>query len=168
MSAHPPLVLDGNTRTVTPRDGRVHALDEFVVGDGAVYFAWPGGPTPEFSYQERWLFPEQGWMAIRWTRTPESSPLGYDWYIDVDRIVTVPGGWEVHDRYLDVIVKESHSYEVLDADELADAVATGALGVYEALDTLRSLDRLCRTLRDHGFSVARLFESLAPGINTRR
>lgn len=153
---------------MTPRDGRVHVLEEFAVGEGAVYFAWHGGPTPEFLYQQRWIFPEHGWMVIRWTRTAESTPLGYDWYIDVDRIETQPGRWVVHDRYLDVIVKEGHSYEILDADELADAVAAGTLQADQALDTLRSLDRLCKTLRDHGFSMVRLLESLAPGLDIGR
>lgn len=105
--------------------------------------------------------PDQGWVIIRWTMHPEAEPFDYDWYVDID---IQDERWTITDRYLDLIVRENLGYEVLDADELAEAMATGAIATADALDSLRALDSLCKALRRHDLSMKSVLQEVAPGL----
>ncbi len=129
-----------------------------------LYFGRQGANNPGIAYQERWLLPEQGWVVIRWTMQPGVEPFAYDWYVDIDRVDIEDSRWTITDRYLDMIVREGQGYEVLDADELAEAVGLGAIMLPDALSSLRSLDALCKALRRHDFSMLSLLQELAPGL----
>lgn len=164
LTSHPPIRLDLPNRTVSARDGLFYPIDRLAVSDGALYFGRHGANNPGIAYQERWLLPDQGWVVIRWTMHPEAEPFAYDWYVDIDRVDIDGEHWTITDRYLDLIVREGHGYEVLDADELAEAVGSGAIILPDALSSLRSLDALCKALRRHDFSMLSLLQELAPGL----
>ena len=164
MTSYPPIRVHIPNKTVSARDGLFYPINHMAFSDGVLYFGRHGAENPSIAYQERWLFPEQGWVVIRWTLHSDGKPLGYDWYIDIDRTDIHDGHWTITDRYLDMIVHERVGYEVLDADELADAVAAGRIEVAEALRSLRSLDGLARSLRKHDFSMLALLQELAPGL----
>lgn len=164
LTSFPPIRVDIPSQMVSARDGLFYPIDRFAVSDGALYFGRYGAANPSIAYQERWLLPEQGWVVIRWTMHPDVEPLGYDWYVDIDRIDIHDGHWTITDRYLDMIVRENLGYEVLDADELADALASGGIAVADALSSLRALDGLCKALRRHDFSMLALLREVAPGL----
>lgn len=156
--------IDLVNRTVTGRDGLAHPLDRCVLAGDAMYFARHGAADPRIAYQERWVLPAQGWVVIRWTLHEGAEPTGFDWYVDIDRVDTGEGQWTVTDRYLDLIAREHNGYEVLDADELAEAVESAAITVAEAVATLRALESLCSGLRRHDFSMRALLAEVAPGL----
>jgi predicted RNA-binding protein associated with RNAse of E/G family len=164
MPGYPPTVIDVAARTVSARDGRHYPLDRLTTTGDSLYFARRGAADPRIAYQERWLLPARGWVVIRWTLHAGAPPLGYDWYVDLDRIEVTGHCWSVSDRYLDATVREGVGYEVHDADELAEAIESGALVLSDGLAALRALDELCKSLRRIDFSVARLLEEFAPGL----
>lgn len=151
-------------REVHGRNGVVYALDRLELADGAMYYGHAGAQHPAIAYQERWLLPALGCVVIRWTMREGRAPFNYGWYIDLDGIEVSDEHWTVTDRYLDVIVREGVAYEVLDADELAEAVEANAIALPDALATLRSLDTLCDALRRHHNSVTALLAEAAPGL----
>lgn len=68
-----------------------------------------------------------------------SEPEGRDsWYVDLVSIERSGNTYTILDLYIDVVVTtDDRGYRVLDLDEYADAMATGALGLEEGLDGLR-------------------------------
>lgn len=164
MTSHPPIRVNIASQTVSARDGLFYPLDRMSMAEGALYFGRHGANNPGIAYQERWLLPEQGWVVIRWTMHPDAEPFGYDWYVDIDRVDVHADRWTITDRYLDMIVREGQGYEVLDADELAEAVGLGVIALPDALNCLRSLDALSKALRRHDFSMLALLQEVAPGL----
>ncbi len=164
MPRHPPTVIDVSLRAVSARDGLFYPVDRLALSGANLYFSRHGANDPRIAYQERWLLPERGWDVIRWTLEPGVDQFGYDWYVDIDRIERVQDRWSITDRYVDVTVREGIGYEVLDADEMADAVECGNMAIEDALSALRALDDLCRSLRRFDFSVRELLRELAPDL----
>ncbi len=158
---HPPTLIDVVARTASARDGHHYPLDRLTIAGDSLYFARHGAADPRIAYQERWLVPARGWVIIRWTLHAGAPPLGYDWYVDLDRIDVAGNCWTINDRYLDATVREGTGYEVHDADELADAIESGELALSEGLAALRALDDFCKSLRRLDFSVTRLLKESA-------
>ncbi len=156
--------IDLVRREVNGRDGVLYPIDRIEIANGAMYFSRVGAQHPAIAYQERWLLPALGCVVIRWTMREGRAPFNYGWYIDLDGIEMSDEHWTVTDRYLDVIVREGVAYEVLDADELAEAIEANAVALPDALATLRSLDVLCDALRRHRNSVTALLGEFAPGL----
>lgn len=67
------------------------------------------------------------------------GPLAGGWYVDLVRVeVLAADQLAVHDLYVNLVIPPSTCrYEVLDLDELGDALASGAIDVSEATDALR-------------------------------
>jgi predicted RNA-binding protein associated with RNAse of E/G family len=156
-------LIDAAAATVRERNGAVCALDRLEVAGDRLYY---GRPTPDidlFSYHERWLLPDRGWVVNRFVfRRPDASDMS--WYMETDRIEVNGPLWSVHDGYLDLAVYEGARYELHDAHELADGIAAAEIPLDEALNALRSLNDLCLALRRHGFSGRSLLEEYAPGL----
>jgi hypothetical protein len=75
------------------------------------------------------------------------------WYVDLARVDRRGRRYVVRDLYLDVIVPTDGRHQrLLDLDEFAEAIETGALSTAEAVDGLRRwqrfLDRYLHTDRD--------------------
>ncbi len=164
LANHPPTRIDIPERLVSARDGLRYPMDRFAMSDGALYFGRHGAGIPEIAYQERWVLPAQGWVAIRWTMRDGVAALGYDWYVDIDTVDVQDAHWTITDRYLDMTVREGVSYQVLDADELAEAAATGVIGMPQVISSLQALDRLCKSLRARDFSMREVLRDLVPGL----
>lgn len=61
------------------------------------------------------------------------------WYIDLVDVETVPDGLAVHDRYLDLLILPNRRrYEILDLDELAEALTAGLITLEVATRALRN------------------------------
>ena len=161
---HPPLQIHLDSCQVVDRGGETCLAEALETADGALYVRHPSRDHPRIETLERWLLPSLGCMVHRWTLRPGAKPYGFDWYVDVDRITAAEHCWLVNDRFLDVIVHEGRDYEVIDADEMAEALEAGLMPVEEAVATLRALDGVTAGLRRHGWSVAALLAELAPGL----
>lgn len=144
--------------------GRDLPLDRLTRSGDTLYigFAYPN--HPRFAFIEQWLLPAQSWIVNRFTRHPGARSFDGDWYVDLDRVTIDGDTWLVHDHFLDVVVHEGRSYELLDADELADGIEQQEIATREVLDALRSLNTLCRELRRLAFSGRALLDTYAPGL----
>lgn len=75
------------------------------------------------------------------------GPVEGWWYIDLVAVEQTDRGLVVRDMYVDFLVPpDAHRYEVLDLDELADALAAGHVTPGECATTLRQAQRF---LDDH-------------------
>ncbi len=94
----------------------------------------------------------------------QAQPFGFDWYIDIDHVAIDDDCWRIEDRFLDVIVYEGRSYQLLDADELAEGIEAEEITVAESVAALRSVHLLVTALRQLEFSGAALLSDFAPGL----
>lgn len=67
------------------------------------------------------------------------GPLEGGWYVDLVDIETVPDGLVVHDLYVDLLILPTgRRYEILDLDELGDAMTDGVITPEVATRVLRN------------------------------
>jgi predicted RNA-binding protein associated with RNAse of E/G family len=164
MPRHPGALIDLSARTIRIRTRDVQPFDRCQLSDGALYVGFTLDWSRRFSYIEQWLIPASGWVINRFTMRPDAQPFPADWYIDIDHIEVEGNTWRVDDRFLDVIIHEGRGYEVLDADELADAIEQHEIETREVIGALRALHVLCDQLPRLGFSGPALLETYAPGL----
>jgi predicted RNA-binding protein associated with RNAse of E/G family len=151
-------------RLVVDRLGEVSAVDEVVVTDVGLYVRYGISWHPAIRTIERWLLPSPGCAIIRWALRAEAEAVDHDWYIDFDRVVPTVDCWTVHDRYLDLTVREGRDYRVHDADELAEALESGLIDMDEAAAAMRALQDVCGALGANGMSVRAYLAKRAPGL----
>ena len=70
-----------------------------------------------------------------------------DWYADIGRVWQKEKSWFFEDLYVDVGVKESKWYEVLDCDDLAEALARGEISSDDAGFVMKNLQNFLDMLR---------------------
>lgn len=109
---------------------------------------------PTVRYLQAYLLPEQGWQVCKYT--PHQGAHWCDWYVDICRIEEQEGNYVVTDLYLDVGVHEGKGYDLLDCDELGEALGDGHITVEMARGALDSLQRLCEALAQHNYRMERL------------
>ncbi|MFB9992114.1 DUF402 domain-containing protein [Deinococcus oregonensis] len=86
----------------------------------------------------------------------------HDFYIDIATISQQPDNaavWEVRDHYLDVIVHEGATAELVDADELQAAQAAGFISEDEARRAYAAADAVLRGLRLARYHVSDWLEA---------
>lgn len=120
------------------RDGDTIAY-EFQLPDRFV--PWPGGSLLERVFV---LLDLGVSMSVPvWQRVDETdrSAAGPDtWYVDLVQVTTEP--FVVRDLYADVVVPvDGRHQRLLDLEEFADAIESGALSVADAVDGLRRWQR---------------------------
>jgi hypothetical protein len=95
------------------------------------------------------LLPDEGIQLTRPSRY-DGTTIDSWWYVDVVAVDETDNGLVVRDLYLDVMVPPSgHRFDVLDLDDLADALERGEIDLPTAATALRSAQRfLDRYLRD--------------------
>jgi predicted RNA-binding protein associated with RNAse of E/G family len=161
---HQGTVTDVAARVRYDRAGRPNTLTACIPGSAGLYVAGAITDHPRITAFEQWLLPGEGWVVGRFRVHPGQPPARWDWYVDIDAVEVDGARWYARDRLLDLTIFEGQRYEVHDLDEFADAVEGGHLSAAESLATLRSLDRLCRAVRDTGFSGQGLLERYAPDL----
>lgn len=148
-------VFDVHARTNTDPKGIVRAVDEYRVEPFGLYVARPVLDHPRIAYLESWLLPSLGLRATDfWMHPGHERPQ--DFYLDtVD--VTVDGDhavWRTVDHYLDIVVRTGSDLEVLDVDELTDAVIAGFVDGETAQRALTMAFRTVDGLARHGYDLA--------------
>lgn len=133
--------------TNTDPKGIVRAVREYRVEPFGLYLARDVVDHPSIRALESWLLPEVGLRATDWFFHP-GHERDQDFYLDVVRIDVRGRQWRTEDHYLDLVVRTGRGVEVLDTDELLQAVVTGLLDhpvAQAALSTAyRALDGLAR------------------------
>ena len=125
---HPPKheTFDLRARTNTDPKGIVRAADEYAVQPWGLYLARPTPGRKQFHYLESWLLPSLGLRA-----TVFYFNAGYerdqDYYLDVGEYTPGTNEWTSEDHYLDLVVRTHVGVDLVDVDELLDAVRHGLL-----------------------------------------
>lgn len=113
----------------------VRADNGVIAYDMAILPRWqvPGHPTTDRAF----VLPAEGVQVRRPNNF--SGTLDGGWYIDLIALEEAePGRLIVHDLHADIVVPPSgRRYEVLDLDELADALERGSIATATAIRVLR-------------------------------
>ena len=153
---HPPKVelFDLDAMTNTDPKGIVRAVREYRVEPFGLYVARDVVGHPSISALESWLLPEVGVRITDWFHLP-----GHEWhehfYVDVVRIDVDARCWRTEDHYLDLIVRPGRGVDVVDTDELLDAVVAGLLNRTAAQAALATAFRTVDGLARHGYRLDR-------------
>ena len=112
-----------------------------------LFVARPCEAHPRIRFWQAHLLPTLGLVLCRYDF---HGAREHDYYLDVAHITTEQAGevWTVRDLYLDLVVHDGHSAEIVDTDELFAARAAGYVSEEEvthavcvAHHTLRGLTR---------------------------
>ena len=125
---HPPKreIFDLTARTNTDPKGIVRAVDVYTREPWGLYMARPTPGRAQFHYLESWLLPTLGLRAnvFHWNPGHERDQ---DFYLDVgDVTVDDRGMWRTEDHYIDLVVHTGQRTELVDVDELLEALQHGA------------------------------------------
>jgi uncharacterized protein len=153
---HPPKVelFDLEAMTNTDPKGFVRAVREYRVEPFGLYLARDVVDHPSIRALESWLLPKIGLRITDWFYPP-----GHEWdrhfYIDVVRIDVDARRWRTEDHYLDLVLRTGRGVDVLDTDELLDAVVAGFLDRSAAQAALATTYRTVDGLARHGYRLDR-------------
>lgn len=164
MARHQGGLLHLPSKTLRERDGRIYRVEALQQTGDALYYRLHFPDDPQFAAVERWLLPQHHWVINRFRMHAGAAPFRCDWYIDLDAITVTADRWRVADCYLDVDLYEGQRYEVRDADELAEGLASGEITLREAAAALQALQALCVAVAQVRFSGAALLAQTAPGL----
>ncbi|MCV6975918.1 DUF402 domain-containing protein [Mycobacterium bourgelatii] len=141
----------------------MRAVDEYVVHPWGLYMARPTPGREQFRYLESWLLPSLGLRATVFHFNP-GHERDQDYYLDVGEYRPGPAVWHSEDHYLDIAVRTGKKAELVDVDELFDAVRQGLLtpetaeqAVQRAVNAVDGLARnaydLSRWLSEYGMNL---------------
>jgi predicted RNA-binding protein associated with RNAse of E/G family len=155
---HPPKteIFDLEAMTNTDPKGIVRAVREYRVEPFGLYLARDVVGHRSIRSLESWLLPELGLRITDWCYS-----AGHEWqdhfYIDVVRIDIDfdTRCWRTEDHYLDLIVRPGRGVDVVDTDELLDAVLAGLLDPVTAQTALATTYRTVDGLARHGYLLDR-------------
>lgn len=83
----------------------------------------------------------------------------YIYYVDVVSITRRAHIWTVRDHYLDVLVWNNLSAEVVDQDELDAALGAGYIGLQEHAAAMAAARRVLDGLAGHGYDLERWLDT---------
>lgn len=156
---HPPKVelFDLDAMTNTDPKGVVRTVREYRVEPFGLYLARDIVDHPSICALESWLLPELGLRITDWFYPPGHDGDEY-FYVDVVRIDIEDidaRRWRTEDHYLDLIVRPDRGVDVVDTDELLDAVAAGLLDRPAAQAALATTYQTVDGLAQHSYRLER-------------
>lgn len=125
---HPPKVeyFDPAAKTNTDPKGIVRDVEEYREEPFGLYLARPTPGRTQFHYLESWLLPDLGLRITDFWFNP-GHERDQDFYLDVVDIRREDDVWVATDLYLDLVLRDKKSVQVIDTDELLAAVTAGLL-----------------------------------------
>lgn len=166
---HPPKVevFDLDAMTNTDPKGFVRAVQEYRVEPFGLYLAREVVDHPSLRAIESWLLPGVGLRVTDWYFHP-GHERDQDFYLDVVRIDARGSRWQTEDLYLDLVLRTGRDVEVLDIDELLDAVVAGLLDRPTAQAALTTAYRAVDGLARHGYRLESWLATLGARPTWRR
>lgn len=155
--------LDFTAGVIHTGTGRHEGMDRWERTDTAAYYTRPITGNASIAYAETWLLAGRGFIVSRFQFHPSVTPT-CDWYLDIDTVTVNGTLWTVDDRYLDLYIHDGRGYDLLDADEFADAIEDGTLSGAESLAALRDLHTLCTVLPSLGYRGTAILDAYAPDL----
>ena len=129
-------------------------VDEYVVRPWGLYLARPTPGRAQFHYLESWLLPPIGLRATVFHFNP-GHERDHDFYLDVGEYTSGPDVWRSVDHYLDIEVRTGAGADLVDVDELLEAVGAGLLSREVAEQALRRAVDAVEGLARNGYDLAR-------------
>jgi uncharacterized protein len=138
--------------TNTDPKGFVRAVDVYREVPHGLYLSRPMPDHPTLTHLRSWLLPSLGLRVTDFSWKPGHERL-QDHYLDVVDITRDGATWYTEDHYVDLVVHTGERTEVLDLDELAEAIAAGLLDVERAERALTTSHRTLAALAEHGHDL---------------
>ncbi len=163
-SAHPPKheTFDLDAMTNTDPKGFIRPVDEYRRTAWGLYMARPAD-HPRFHYLESWLLPGLGLRASVFHFTP-GNQQDQDHYVDIGEFSDHGSVWVSEDHYLDLVVRTGRGTELLDVDELFDAVAARLLPQDTAQTAVARAVAAVDGTAAHGYDLIAWLESVGAPI----
>jgi predicted RNA-binding protein associated with RNAse of E/G family len=158
VPGHAPKVelFDVAAMTNTDPKGVVRAVREYRVEPFGLFLARDVVDHPRLAAFESWLLPGLGLRVTDWFFHP-GRERDQDFYLDVVRIDVDAAGlvWRTEDHYLDLVVHTGRGVQVVDTDELLEAVTAGLLDTGTARSALDTTYAAVDGLARHGYRLDR-------------
>ena len=156
MTIHPPKheTFDVAARTNTDQKGIVRAVDVYAVHPWGLYMARPTPGRAQFHYLESWLLPSLGLRASVFHFNP-GYERDQDLYLDIGPITVDDQVWHTTDHYLDLVVRTGSGVELIDVDELFEAVRQGLLSPAVAEHAVQTAATTIGGLARNGYDLGR-------------
>ena len=99
-------------------------MDVYTPQPWGLYMARPTPGRAQFHYLESWLIPALGLRAsiFHWNPGHERDQ---DFYLDIAEITADAQTWQTVDLYVDLVVHTGDRTELIDVDELLEALQVG-------------------------------------------
>ena len=127
-------------------------VDVYAVHPFGLYMARPTPGRAQFHYLESWLLPS---LSVR-VSVFHFNP-GYerdqDFYLDVGAIVVDGQVWRTEDHYLDLVVRTGSGVDLLDVDELFEAVSAGLVTPENATAAVRTAAFAIDGIASNGYDI---------------
>jgi predicted RNA-binding protein associated with RNAse of E/G family len=140
--------------TNTDPKGFVRAVDVYREAAHGLFLSRPMPDHPTLTHLRSWLLPGLGIRVTDFSWKPGHERL-QDHYLDVVDIARDGEVWRTEDHYVDLVVHTGQRTEVLDLDELAEAVAARLLDTDRAARALATSHRTLAGLAEHGHDLER-------------
>jgi predicted RNA-binding protein associated with RNAse of E/G family len=151
---HPPKreTFDVAARTNTDPKGIVRDVDVYAVHPWGLYMARPAPGRAQFHYLESWLLPSLGLRATIFHFNP-GYERDQDFYLDVAQITVDGQVWQTEDHYLDLVVRTGSGVELIDVDELFEAVKEDLVRPETANAAVQTAVAAIDGLARHGYDL---------------
>lgn len=165
---HPPKIVTFDVPAGINIDtkGVERAVDEYRVTPFGLYMSRAMVARPTAHWMESWLLPDLGLCVTDWWWNPGHA-RDQDFYLDVCEIVRDGDRWLLTDHYLDIVVRQRRSAEVIDVDEFVAAVALGLIDPATAEAALHRTHRAIDGLAAHGHDLDAWLASMAITLTWR-
>jgi uncharacterized protein len=147
-------LFDLDAMSNTDPKGIIRTVREYRVEPFGLYLTRDINDHPSLRAVESWLLSVMGLRISDWFYFP-GHERDQDFYVDVVRIDVDGRRWRTEDLYLDLVVRTDRSVDVLDIDELLDAVVVGLLDPSAAQAALATTYRTVSGLAQHGYRLDR-------------
>jgi predicted RNA-binding protein associated with RNAse of E/G family len=166
---HPPKVevFDTSARANIDPKGIVREVEEYREEPFGLYLARPAPGRPQFHYLESWLVPGLGLRFTDFWFSP-GHERDQDFYLDVVRVGRDGPRWTATDLYVDLVLKDKVSLQVIDTDELLEAHAAGLVTAGDAEYALQTTYAAVEGLAAHGYDLAAWLSAKDIALTWRR
>lgn len=132
----------------------MRSVDVYAVHPWGLYMARPTPGRAQFHYLESWLLPSLGLRASVFHFNP-GHERDQDYYLDVGPITVGDQVWYAEDHYLDLVVHTGSRVELIDVDELLEAVQQGLLTPAAAEEAVHAAAATIDGLARHDYDLGR-------------
>jgi predicted RNA-binding protein associated with RNAse of E/G family len=150
-TVHPPKISTFDVPGMVNIDtkGCVRPVDVYTETEFGLYMSRPIVSRPTAHWIETWLLPELGIAVSDWWWNP-GHERDQDFYLDIASITRDGPRWVLVDHYLDIVVLQRRSTQVIDVDEFTAALSAGLIDPAGAEAAMHATIRAVAGLAAHG------------------